>query len=447
MPYFAVPKDSAEDCTDYQTAIDLGYPSFTTASEAHASTDRAVCKVLFYASPSERHSWRERENDRFNDGTYQSTPWCSQEKYYLHYAHLSTKQPGLIAYTKNDEHGIADRQTVIRPGRYLEEFYSEYWDKEKRDRLTAECDVNFNVLAFARTPDEIETLYNGADFNSCMRYKVGSSNFSRKVSEHPTRVYGDSDLAVAYFGPLHACKGRAIVWPSEHVYTRLYGDGDRLAALLRAAGYTAGDHGSLDGARIRRIELSSGYVLMPYIDWHPKCSEDRSGRYLVIGDGDIDTQTTNGCTELEQPMAQCANCGDSYRADENDDCGYCPSCEENRSYCENCDSDTWDAVCTENHTLCESCAREDHHECCIEDCSNEWYDIDFTATERRIRHDNRTTDMCAECAAVHTVCRDCDQAFEHADHLQCPDCQLTPRCTRTLTLAETTAVVESAVVS
>lgn len=429
MPYFAVLKTDVESLSSYNLLIDYGYRPHASAPEALAPiTDRSVYKIVFQATPEERDTWQERERDRLDDGTYKRTPWHSRDRYPDHYAHLSTIKPGLVAYTKSDEHGVSDRQTAVRPGRYLEEFYSD-WPKDTRDRLTAECDVDLNTLSFARTPDEIETLYTSADHGSCMRHGVGY--FNHRVNEHPVRVYGNSDLAVAYFGPLTACKGRAIVWPDQQVYTRIYGDTDRMRALLQHAGYTAGSEGSLDGAKIRRIDIGESDLLMPYIDWHSNCREHgRNSHWLVIDpDGPIDVQTTTGYTQREEPTACCDHCGDRYPA--NDDSGsYCDSCENDRSCCSLCSEDTWDTVSTEEHTLCADCARENVHTCAIEECDTEWYACDLSRQEQRRRQQEHTTDLCPGCADVYRGCADCDNVYDRSA-LQCPDCQLTPRCTHT----------------
>ena len=50
-----------------------------------------------------------------------------------HYAHLSTANPGLIAFTDTPEKAAADIQTPIKPGRYLARFYPNLASHEVRD--------------------------------------------------------------------------------------------------------------------------------------------------------------------------------------------------------------------------------------------------------------------------------------------------------------------------
>src|SRR5690606_7560176 len=129
----------------------------------------------------------------------------------------------------------------------------------------------------AATPDDIENVYLKGP-NSCMSHDL--SEFSSP--EHPTRVYGDSDLQVAYIvnssGNISA---RVLVWPEKKLYGRIYGDEDRMSDMLEEAGYERGD---LDGARIRRIPIRDRQYVMPYLD-----EAGQTFGEIRKDNGDIDT--------------------------------------------------------------------------------------------------------------------------------------------------------------
>jgi hypothetical protein len=143
--------------------------------------------VRFYADEQERSDWRRREERKFSSGEYIRVPWADIEAYNLrdHFVHLSRKTPGMIAYTANEEHGVRDRQTTIRPGRYLQQFYPDML-KERIDRFCGMCSVADLDLKITNDPEEIVTVYtmpNGPD--SCMSHR--SDSYSGDV--HPVSVY------------------------------------------------------------------------------------------------------------------------------------------------------------------------------------------------------------------------------------------------------------------
>lgn len=264
-----------------------------------------------------------REAERTGDWSNAYVPYCTP--YTDHFAHISTEDGGCVAFTENHVKGVADRQTRMKPGRYLKKYYGHCLsDEQIRDIATAfmaECAPV--TLKFAATADEIVHVYlNGP--RSCMSH--GKSDYYGHV--HPVSVYGDSDLQVAYFDRGDdAIKARAICWPAKKLYGRVYGDGARLEPMLRAAGYT---EGSMVGARIRAIENERGNGwIMPYID--EVQSADLEGEWFVIRHrGEYCCDSTGGVIEEERTC--CEHCGD--RIDDDDaysidgrDGLYCASCE------------------------------------------------------------------------------------------------------------------------
>lgn len=271
--------------------------------------------------------WRQREQARLDSGAYQRLPWHDAPWFkgsvgeLEHYAHVSTERDGMVAFTEDATKGAADRQTRMRPGAYLQRFYSDKLSADEIQSLAREFAGRFedNTLLFATTADEIEHVYTHGP-NSCMSHGLRDYN----SSIHPTRVYAAGDLAIAYTKRADNIVARVLCWPERKTYGRVYGDADRLVPLLDAAGFKSG---SLRGAKLLRIE-EDDCLVCPYIDTY--YSIDDCGDYLRIG-GDIPADSTNGLINLE-------------------DGEYCPSCEER------CDPDSFVYIEDVEESWCESCA-------------------------------------------------------------------------------------------
>lgn len=417
----------------------LGEPFATRQSAALAQRGRPDKPIIsFVLSEDEREHWREREYMRFSSGEYIDLPWTYRGRVRVnssgvavwryptedeqttlgdHYAHLSIKHPGLIAYTPSDEHGHSDRQITIKPGRYLEQFYGEIFSKENRDRLVAEIKALTGDLRIARsTADVIRVYRNGPD--SCMSH----GNDSYETNDiHPVSVYGESDLGVAYLGELDDVRARCIVWPERKLYGRLYGD-DALTALLRNNGYT--HRSTFGGARVRviRVDGSRGRYVMPYIDAAESVdlvrdSDAKGTSWFVLNDdddGEYCCKDTDGVTyKLEKPI-YCARCGDNRVENDGDKCSDC----DDLISCDSCDRSmsSDDGYGHGDSTLCERC----YNRLPTCEASNCYEKIDDGES------------FCSSCEDDWRHCVDCGDAFDtgdlESDHdtERCLDCQPEP---------------------
>lgn len=268
--------------------------------------------------PLPTKQWEVRELLRIANGEYFALPWADDvDAIPRHYAHISTVDPTMVSFTPDDQKGAADRQVRMKPGRYLSKFYPDM-DPDDVRKYAAMLDASCTELHLAHTPDEIEHVYvNGP--SSCMSYPA--SSFSSP--EHPVRIYGAGDLAVAYTKrPDGKIMGRCLVWPAKKKRGRIYGDIDRMKLLLKANGYDEHED-DLRGAKLLRIKAGNGFV-MPYID-NAGCFDD-DGTHLYIGD-DFDAQLTNG---LSQAGTYCPRL-DDYVDDDEDDFTYIHDVGENWS--------------------------------------------------------------------------------------------------------------------
>ena len=381
--------------------------------------------ITFVASYVETFEWKQREKERLRDGTYAPIPWKEHYRVtdvmQLHYAHLSTAHIGQIAYTPNDEYGVQDRQLRARPGKYLTEFASDVFTKAEIDAYCAQVRGFDGKLQLARTADAIESVYVHGPL-SCMSHGVDS--FQGDV--HPVRVYGDSDLAVAYIGTLDACTSRCVVWPEKLIYTRIYGD-TALQCILKSAGYT---HGSLAGAKIRAIRYGSTYV-MPFID--AAAGAEHIGQYMRLTDSssEYSVKETCGLVAEEQPdepedeLPMCQHC-ENRLCDDYDDT-YCARCERNRQTCQHCDDHTWDNEYIDRFgAVCSSCLSNLTCTCSTPHCNNEWYEVSLTALEQGERTRLHLTDYCVDCAATLQQCYSCKQCYDK-ELLACAHCGIATR--------------------
>lgn len=391
--------------------------------------------VTYIATLDERDSWMTREQTRFNSGHYVPVPWVETIRYndqlWQHFAHVSLDVPGMIAYTPDDEKGIQDRQVRVRPGKYLQQYFADRFTPEQIADYASRVKAYTEELKIATTPDDIARVYcaDGGP-TSCMDRR----NF--RFDETPVRVYGNSDLAVAYIGTLgkgendSRIAARAVVWPERKVYTRIYGDTATLQHVLHSAGYA---EGSMRGARIRAIETRGGDYVMPYVDGI--YTADLQGQWFVLGRGEYATDNTTGTTDHGNT---CSNCNSRCGADES----YCESCLEDSNYCERCGETSFDSndgtYSSERGVwMCDSCWSHRDCECCDETLHE--YDYTRSAWSETYRCDDCENmrecsdcgdwsdnvdddDVCADCRKCATCGDVCDQASDRDAEKRCEDC-------------------------
>lgn len=286
---------------------------------------------------SRRVTWQEREQAKFDLGIYTAPPW-DFPLLPEHYVHVSLEDPTQVAFTASPQHGETDRQTRIKPGRYLQRyypaltpkqvaFYAEWFrkgDKPVEDR---------GPIQFAATEEEILRVYmNGPQ--SCMKHRYSG-----------VEVYAAGDLAVAYVEDLsrpvgHTVISRALCWPEKKVFGRVYptpGDNwsidqwtnreeaedvqQDLFNRLRAMGYKSHDEGgNFEGARLIKRKNPYGSFVGPYLDQSYEVND--AGEYFVmtLEGGHWSAKETNGTIdggdndedEEEEELWDCANCGEHY---------------------------------------------------------------------------------------------------------------------------------------
>jgi len=380
-------------------------------------------------------AWRDREQTRFDSGQYVPCVWASESWFKDsalardHFAHVSQKNPGSLAYTESDIKGAQDLQTPIRAGRYLQTYFAGALDsREIQTWASAHAAKHESCeVLFARTADEIESVFTTGEQNedgqhspaSCMSYDTDRFD----SCEHPVRAYAGPDLAIAYVKRAHRIVSRVVCWPDKKRYSRIYGDSTLLLAGLESMGF---ESGSLSGARMTAIENGDGTYVCPYIDFIASVGLSDCESYLLIGRGDISCTNTNGCTdEAESFSWHCERCeagqGDYDSGITLEDSGeiWCESCaeyygiqcdrsggwfasrdnmvemsngqlwamrvfEDDGTSCERCDSNIHidDSESVDDETLCEDCAVEAREEIEAREESDALAAIDSKAESR-----------------------------------------------------------------
>lgn len=296
-----------------------------------------------------------REFNRFIAGDYKDLP---QQVYnalgnagvhidMVHYLHISTQQPGMVAYTESDAKLVADRQTRVKFGKYLRKFHGDTLTEPQIATLAAllRGKVADTQLKIARTREDIARVYLDGP-HSCM---AGSANNFHSYPIHPAEVYATDDCAVAYIERDGNVTGRAVLNMVEKEWTTIYGDADNMRELLLENGYTSGD---LAGCRLLYLTNGHGATICPYLDGGADMVTE-CGDYLQVDHtGDVcGAENTDGLLE-QSHYAMCECCDepihDEYEANRTGDgeivCEYCLGehysfAEDSQEYVQNDDCD------------------------------------------------------------------------------------------------------------
>lgn len=267
-----------------------------------------------------RATWREREQACFAEGCYlppiwQFEPfWRSRSPALIdHFAHVSVDEPEMIAFTEDPVKGEADRQTRMKPGRYLKRFFGDMLP-EKRIAYLAEWFVTGakpavskdGGMELATTVDAIVDVYR-ASVSSCMK------------SMSCVRVYAAGDLAVACWRDAEGdIQARCLCWPSRGVYGRIYpeaSDDDYALALIQVMERQGWVHvrvhdDGFEGARLRKAVDSRGDYVMPYLDLGYGVN-DAGDCWVMAANGEYVCDNTDGTLGPEAAGWTCDRCGEA----------------------------------------------------------------------------------------------------------------------------------------
>lgn len=281
----------------------------------------------------------------------------------LEWPHISETDQSRLAYTRDEKHGHADRQTITTIGKYVKRHWPDLKDHVLRDaqstyhpdKLEIGQGIEYLIKAVELGPRScMQSGYGTIPFNSedLRQLKRWLANPETEVSwyDHPYSVYS------AQYGWKMAIRikdngiaGRCLLLDDgEHkVFVRSYARTERdedqsqtdniLETWLREAGFVkvkAWPQGaSLDV--VDHPSHSSEYLL-PYIDGSGDNDRKLSledDRFEVRYDGNYICNNTNGVADVRE-TCRCEDCGDSVNRDDT-----CYVSASDRHVCESCYED------------------------------------------------------------------------------------------------------------
>ena len=256
----------------------------------------------------------------------------------LEHPHKSVGDITMIAFTRDDKNGEADRQVKTTIGKYLRRHFSTLADHEIRDIQALHTATGCKVVV--TMAEMLFHLLRGP--NSCMK--------SQQFNVHPYEVY---DPALGWSMAVREQEGdtvaRALIHTSKNgdkTFVRSYNkdpnggyshSDTQLEAWMQAQGICKVS--GWDGAKIKVIE-HNGDVIGPFID-----GNDRDVSYSVDSrvtcrtfticedGGDYRMDNTGGyASEQNQCDHTCEDCGEGF--DDGD--GYWVGYDEDRYICGEC---------------------------------------------------------------------------------------------------------------
>lgn len=330
-------------------SVETGEPvtSATFASAQEANAFRATIPTIrtrIAPAPIDDSIWRQRESDRLESGEYVALPqWWRESAWWRdsipardHFAHRAND--GLrIAYTESSAKGAADRQTVTPASSYLARFFGDVLKPHEIADIAGRFETDSDSYTFEvhDSAESFRKFYIGHNMNkegniypSCMRYTFD------QLPIHPAETYAAGDLALCTLHRGAEYVARAIVWPNESSFVCVYGLTEqykrRLVNELESRGYDRTD--AFEGARLRKVEFDSRFVIVPYLDGDISRLRDDGDSLVIDSDGEIDASGTRGYTRIEERYT-CAYCGENCSED------YMRPVAGGELVCESCVSD------------------------------------------------------------------------------------------------------------
>ena len=253
----------------------------------------------------------------------------------LEYPHAADRDPSRIAYTRNDAHGEADRQTVTSVGKYLTRHFPTMRDHQIRDIVMRHGPNRFEL--WDTVSAIVRSVQDGP--HSCMRWE----NFDRNSSDtHPYETYHPDFgwRAAVRLDSSGLITARCLVNVHETppVFVRSYSrkDGhyshsdEAIEVWLRDQGFTKTC--DWEGLKLKRITKGrhSDDFWAPYIDGDYKHVSDMGDHLVIDRDGDYECDRTDGHASGSS-RCTCSDCGERHHEDDMYSVGY--HCEEQVGPC------------------------------------------------------------------------------------------------------------------
>lgn len=307
--------------------------------------------------------WKVREQQRLRLGEYVPLPQAlldvlPEEVIDSQIPHLAVKpgNAGMIAFTQSPAAGAADRQQVMKAGRYVRQHCPHLTDEQVKQLAAEVVGALGSDIHMSHKEEDFARVYiNGP--SSCMAYDETGKNFGRLMVNgeffHPARVYAhpENNIRIVWLETGGRIGARALVniknkcYPSIYASDSVAGARRKLESYLDAHGFQKAD-GALCGEKLLRVSPDDypDAIICPYID-AGNIGVEICCDHLVAG-GDYDADHETGCLynyntqekEYDWHCDNCDNCGDEY-----DELHYT---SDDEVICEHCASNhyTW-AMC------------------------------------------------------------------------------------------------------
>lgn len=244
----------------------------------------------------------------------------------LEHPHVADTDPSRIAYTRSDEHGNADRQTVTSVGKYLTRHFPTLADHRIRDIVmrhgSHQCQLWDTVEKI------VKSVQDGPQ--SCMRWTScdwDAGDTHPYETYHPDFGWRAAVRLDGYGTIIARCLVNVEANPPLFVrsYTRKDGQyshsDEAIEVWLRDQGFEKAD--SWEGLRLKRItkDRYDDDFWAPYLDGNVKTVDD-CGAYLRIdSDGEYTCERTDGHADGAAGCT-CSDCGDRHNEEDMHSIGY-----------------------------------------------------------------------------------------------------------------------------
>lgn len=301
-----------------------------------------------YANALRNREWHYREQNAgdIHEAVFRAwemTKPADTDQLVMEWPRISKQGHHMIAYTRDEKYGEADRQLVSTVSKYLARHFPTLASNTIRDIAALYCEAKIEI-----THDHdmmLEIIENGP--GSCM--SGGTAGFSGCGDHHPYDAYDPKfGWHMAYVTEGGTFTGRALLNDTTFVRTyrgnpkqSSYSDTDeRLNAWLREQGYSKAN--DWEGFKLAKIKVSNdcGFVA-PYLDGCSKEVDVHRDHLLVVGcgQGEYNCSETNGDAE-ERSGATCEDCDSRMSEDDT----YHVYRHADRCVCSNCYEDNYTLV-------------------------------------------------------------------------------------------------------
>jgi hypothetical protein len=281
-------------------------------------------------NPDNYRIWFHREkraapmHPAIREAVYQAPP-ADWHLLVLEWPHGSDSDPSRIAYTRSDEHGKANRQTVTSVGKYLARHFPALADHAIRDIAMRHKPYEFKL--WDTVSGIVRSVQEGP--HSCMRW----GNFDRDTDTHPYETYDPKYgwRAAVRLGTNEMITARCLVNVEEMTFVRSYTRRDSseqyshsdeaIEVWLRDQGFTK--RCSWGGMKLAKITTGryNDDFWAPYLDGDCKNVADEGDHLLITIDGDYTFDRTDGHADGASGCS-CEDCGERVHEDDLRGIGY-----------------------------------------------------------------------------------------------------------------------------